>query len=128
LAAYAVDRRVAWLEVDLTMLLGLPHGARVYRRVSRYPSSDVDLAFEVAEATPAGDVARALRKAAGPLLVDLTLFDVYRGDQVAPGSRSLAFRLRLQATDRTLTDGDVADVRARCIDAVTTELPAVLRG
>ncbi|MCC6435733.1 MAG: phenylalanine--tRNA ligase subunit beta [Acidimicrobiales bacterium] len=128
LADYGVDRRVAWLQVDLTTLLALPHGPQPYRRVSRYPSSDVDLAFVVPEPTPAADVARALRKGAGALLAELTLFDVYRGDRVAAGSRSLAYRLRFQAPDRTLTDAEVAEVRQRCIDAVTSTVPAQLRG
>ena len=55
-------------------------------------------------------------------------FDVYRGDAVGEGRRSLAFALRLQATDRTLTDGEVAELRQRCIDAVQGSLPATLRG
>jgi phenylalanyl-tRNA synthetase beta chain len=125
--SYGVGRRVAWLQVDLTTLLALPHGPQPYRRVSRYPSADVDLAFVVPGAVPAADVARTLRKAGDPLLVDLRLFDVYRGDRVEPGTRSLAYRLRFQAADRTLTDTEVAEVRSRCIDAVTTGLGAALR-
>jgi len=126
-AAYGVERRVAWMQLDLTTLLALPHGARPYRRVSRYPSSDVDLAFVVAESTPASAVADALRAAGEPLLVDLALFDVYRGDRVTAGSRSLAYRLRFQAGDRTLTDAEVADVRRRCIEAAAA-VGAALRG
>ena len=96
--------------------------------MSRYPSSDIDLAFEVDEATPAADVESHLREAAGDLLAGLTLFDVFRGAPVADGRRSLAFTLRFQADDRTLTDGEVAEVRQRCIDAVQDALPATLRG
>jgi len=119
LGAFGVPERVAWLDVDLTTLAGLPHGTRTYRRVSRFPSSDVDLAFEVGDAVPASAVGDALRAAGGDLLVDLRLFDVYRGDRVPAGTRSLAFRLRLQAPDRTLTDVEAAEVRGRCIEAVT---------
>jgi len=128
LEAYGVAERVAWLEVDLDTLFGLPHGDKPYQGVSRYPSSDIDLAFEVDEDTPADAVGRCLRESAGDLLVDLSLFDVYRGDAVGEGRRSLAFALRLQATDRTLTDGEVAELRQRCIDAVQGSLPAALRG
>ena len=70
----------------------------------------------------------SLRKGGGPLLVDLDLFDVYRGHGVDEGTRSLAYRLRFQATDRTLTDAEVADVRQACIDQVTTKTGAALRG
>lgn len=85
LESYEVPERVAWLEVDLDTLLALPHGDKPYRGFSRYPSSDIDLAFEVDEGTPADAVGRCLRDAAGDLLVDLSLFDVYRGDAVRRG-------------------------------------------
>ncbi len=61
------------------------------------------------------------------MLVDLELFDVYRGQGVGEGRRSLAFRLRLQAPDRNLTDADVADVRAKAT-AAAGKLGAELRG
>jgi phenylalanyl-tRNA synthetase beta chain len=126
--AFGVPERVAWLEVDLDTLLALPHGEKAYRPVSRFPSSDIDLAFEVSEGCAAADVESTLRRAAGPLLVSLRLFDVYRGGTVASGTRSLAYALRLQATDRTLTEDDIAAVRRACIDAVESALPAKLRG
>lgn len=128
LEGFGIDERVAWLEVDLDQLLGLPHGQRLYRPVSRYPSSDLDLAFEVDEAVPAAEVESVIRSAAGELLVGLRLFDVFRGDPVPTGRRSLAYRLRLQASDRTLTDAEVADVRAAVVRAVESTLPARLRG
>jgi phenylalanyl-tRNA synthetase beta chain len=128
LEAHGIGERVGWLEVDLDAVLPLPHGEGRYRPFSLFPSSDVDLAFEVDEATPASAVEDAIRAAAGDLLWSVALFDVYRGDAVAEGRRSLAYTLRLQALDRTLTDADVATVRQRCIDAVISTLPASLRG
>jgi len=127
LAAFDVPERVAWLEVDLETLLGLPHGEKPYGSVSRYPSSDIDLAFEVDDDVPAAEVEQRLRGAAGDLLVDLSLFDVFRGAPVGEGRRSLAFTLRFQADDRTLTDSEVSQVREACIDAVEGNLPANLR-
>jgi phenylalanyl-tRNA synthetase beta chain len=126
--AFGVPERVAWLELDLDTLLALPHGERPYSRISRFPSSDIDLAFEVAEPCPAADVEQVIRDAAGDLLVSLSLFDVFRGGALTPGTRSLAYALRLQAADRTLTDEDLAGVRRRCIAAVEATLPARLRG
>ena len=127
LDAFDVPERVGWLEVDLDTLLGVPHGDTPYQQVSRYPSSDIDLAFEVDDAVPASAVERCLREAAGDLLARLSLFDVFRGAPVGDGRRSLAFTLRFQAVDRTLTDAEMADVRRRCIDAVEGSLPASLR-
>ena len=126
-AAFGIDERVAWAELDLDRLLALPHGLATYRRVSRFPSSDLDLAFATPDAVTGAALGDALRAAAGPLLVDLQLFDTYRGDGVAAGSRSLAWRLRLQAPDRTLVDGDVAAVREACV-AAAAAMGAVLRG
>lgn len=128
LEAYEVPERVAWLELDLSTLLAIPHGDRPYRPFSRYPSADVDLAFVAAQDVAAGAVEATIRQAAGPLLVDVRLFDVYRGAAVAEGMRSLAYRLRLQAADHTLTDAEVGEVRRRSIEAVEAAHHAALRG
>jgi phenylalanyl-tRNA synthetase beta chain len=124
----AERRRVGWLEVDLEVLL--VHARRrssLMSAVSRFPSSDVDLAFVVDEALAAAAVEKTLRVAAGELLESLALFDVYRGAAVPDGTRSLAYRLRLCSSDRTLTDQEVAEVRARCIEALQQAHGASLR-
>lgn len=128
LDAFEVPGRVAWFELDLTATLAGEREVRPYVPVRLFPSSDLDLAFEVDESVPATDLEPVLRSAAGDLLVELHLFDVFRGDSVALGRRSLAWRLRLQAPDRTLTDAELVEVRTRCIDAVEAALPATLRG
>jgi phenylalanyl-tRNA synthetase beta chain len=117
LETHGIAERVGWLEIDLGALLALPHGAPSYRPVSRFPSSDIDLAFVLDDTVPASDLTARLRDAAGALLDDLALFDVYRGAGIEPGNRSLAYRLRLQASDHTLTDAEVAAVRQSCIEA-----------
>jgi phenylalanyl-tRNA synthetase beta chain len=96
--------------------------------ISRYPSSDVDLSFELDEGTPAGAVLRTMELAGVELLVDASLFDVYRGSSVSAGRRSLTFRVRFQAPDRTLTDDELGAARQRLIDAVEAAHPATLRG
>ncbi len=128
LESYGVEGRVAWIEVDLGELLTGPHGNRKYTPVSKYPSSDIDLAFEVSESVAAGQVEGSLRKGGGPLLKEVELFDVYRGDGLPEGTRSLAYRLRFQAADRTLTDAEVAEASQACIDTVAKQQKATLRG
>jgi phenylalanyl-tRNA synthetase beta chain len=128
LEAHGIGERVAYLEVDLDQLLALPHGERPYRPFSPYPTSDIDLAFEVDDAVPASAVEDAILDAGGDLVWGVELFDVFRGAGLAEGRRSLAYRLRLQAPDRTLTDADVAVVRDAVIAAVERSLPASLRG
>ena len=125
--AYGVGERVAWLELNLSALLDCPHGERQFRPVSRFPSSDVDLAFVVADEVAAGDVANTLRQADLLLVSDVSLFDVYRSDQLAPGTRSLAYRIRFQAADRTLREDELAEVRQACIQAVVRSHGGTLR-
>lgn len=127
LADRDIGERVGWLEVDLDVVWNLPHGESRYRPISRYPSSDIDLAFAVDEVVAATDVEETLREAAGEYLAWVKLFDVYRGEGIAEGSRSLAYTLRLEAQDRTLTDADVTEVRQRCIAAVESRWSATLR-
>lgn len=125
--AYDVDERVAVLELDLSQILPVEPKPATWKPTSRYPSSDIDLAFVVPDEVPAERVDKAIRQATGALLADLTLFDVYRGAGVADGHRSLAYRLRLQAADRTLTDAEVGQLRERCI-TTAAKTGAVLRG
>lgn len=127
-AGYEITERVAWLELDLVALLALAGESRPFQAVSRFPSSDIDLAFEVDESTSAAEVDATLRRAGGALLAAIELFDVYRGDQVAVDHRSLAWRIRFQAPDHTLTDDEVASARSALVRAVETAHPATLRG
>jgi phenylalanyl-tRNA synthetase beta chain len=127
LAAVGVAGRVAWLELDLDRLLHLPRAPAEARPVSRFPASDVDLALVVPEEVPAADVAATLRAATGALLEELALFDVFRGARLGAGRRSLGFRLRLRAPDRTLDDAELAATRSRAIEAVTAAHGAELR-
>ena len=126
LDAYEVSERVAVLELNLSVLLAAEPKVPQWKATSKFPSTDFDLAFNVPADVTAEKLDKALRQAAGSLLVSLDLFDVYR-----PGgsgeTRSLAYRLRLQAPDRTLTDGDVASVRDKCV-AAAAKLNAQLRG
>ena len=96
--------------------------------VSGYPPSSVDVALVVADDVLAGDVERTLRQAAGPLLEEVRLFDVYTGPQVGAGHRSLAYGLRFRAPDRTLTDVEVLTARDLAVAAAGERHGAVLRG
>jgi phenylalanyl-tRNA synthetase beta chain len=126
LEAFDIAERVAVLELDLGPVLAREPKPAVWRPTGRHPSSDLDLAFALPDDVPAEKLEKAIRQGAGALLVDLGLFDVYRGAGVGDGRRSLAYRLRLQAADRNLTDADVADVRAK-VTTATSKLGAELR-
>jgi len=96
--------------------------------ISPFPPATFDLALVVGEATPAADVASAVHDGAGTLLEELRLFDVYTGEQVGEGRKSLAFAVRLRAVDRTLTAEEVAAVRAAAVAEAERRCGATLRG
>ncbi|NNC79398.1 MAG: phenylalanine--tRNA ligase subunit beta, partial [Acidimicrobiales bacterium] len=127
LRSFEVSGRVAWLQLDLGEILRGPHGKRNYRPVSKFPSSDMDLAFVVADDVGADKVRNTIAKSAGELLVDLRLVDAYRGAGLPEDSRSLAFALRLQAADRTLTDAEITATRDAVIAAVAKTNNGTLR-
>ena len=127
LAAAGIAGRVAWMELDLARAVRSVPASVPAPAVSRYPASDLDLAFVVPDDVPAAAVAETLRAAAGELLESLRLFDVFRGAQVPPGHRSLGFRLRLRAPERTLGEAELAAARAAAVAAVCGSHRAELR-
>ena len=118
LDALGVQGRVACLELNASLICRESPKVPIAKNVSKFPSADFDLAFLASAETTAAAISRSLRQAAGPTLEGLHLFDVYRGQDLPSGSRSIAFRIRLRASDRTLTDDEVAEIRLRCVDAV----------
>jgi phenylalanyl-tRNA synthetase beta chain len=116
LAAHGIEERVACLEVNASVLLSETPKVPIAKPVSRFPSSDFDLAFAAPTRVTAGALQRALRQAAGALGEEVALFDVFR-KTAGDDSRSLAFAVRLRAADRTLTEAEVASTRAACIAA-----------
>ena len=125
---YDFHSRVAVLVVDLAAVLGAPQRGWQARPVSRYPAVDLDVAFAADDDVAAGQLEATVREAAGALAESVALFDVWRGPSLGEGRRSLAFRARLRAPDRTLTEQDVAAVRERVVTAVRQRHGAVLRG
>ena len=126
LAAHGIEGRVACLEVNASLLLGESPKVPAAKPVSRFPASDFDLAFTAPARVTAAALQRALRQAAGALGEDVALFDVFR-KAPTDESRSLAYRVRLRAADRTLTDAEVATTRSACI-AAAEKLGCTLRG
>ena len=124
-------RRIGWLEVDLGLLFDetlVRRRLTVGGAVSRFPSSDIDLAL-VVEDRPSGR--RRGRRAAGSRPATCSSRSISSTSTGAPGidegSRSLAYRLRFCSPDHTLTDEEVGELRAACIGAVEQEFGAILR-
>ncbi|HEU6445166.1 MAG TPA: phenylalanine--tRNA ligase subunit beta [Gaiellaceae bacterium] len=114
-------------ELDLGGLAGAAPTMRPYEDVITYPALRQDLAFAVGEDVPAGDLVAAAREAAGPELRRMTPFDVYRGEQVGEGRKSIAFRVEFRSPERTLTDEDAAALREKIVEALGKHFGAELR-
>lgn len=120
--------RVPAAELALDPLMAAAPRAWKVEAVPRFPPVVQDLALVVDEGQAAGEVERAIRAGAPPLLVDVELFDVYRGAPIPAGKKSLAYRLTYQAPDRTLTDAEVARAHDTIVAAVKRDLGAEVRG
>lgn len=102
-------------------------GIARFQEISRFPAIRRDLAFIVDERVTAGEFCAAARSAAGPLLRDLVLFDLYQGQGVESGRKSIAFGLILQDSSRTLAEQDVEAVLAKVQAALNASFGANLR-
>ncbi|MGB2952033.1 MAG: hypothetical protein WBB74_01425, partial [Gaiellaceae bacterium] len=114
-------------ELDLQTLFAEVEERARYEDVITYPALRQDLAFAVPEAVEAGELIDAARDAAGPELREMRPFDVYRGEQVGEGRKSIAFRVAFQSPERTLTDEDAAALRAKIVEALRERFDAELR-
>jgi phenylalanyl-tRNA synthetase beta chain len=101
-----LDSEVALAEVCLDALLAAERRGSAYRPLPRYPGIKVDVAVAVPESTRAGELVALVETAGKGQVVDVELFDLYRGKSIGEGRKSLAFHVLLQAEGRTLTDQD----------------------
>jgi phenylalanyl-tRNA synthetase beta chain len=120
----------AWgaFELDVVRLMEPLPERILYDDVITYPAVRQDIAIVVGEDVEAGGVVEVVRQAGGTELRHARVFDVYHGDQVGPGSKSVAVHLVFQAPDRTLTDEEADLVRTRIVEALRDRLDAELRG
>jgi len=118
---------VAIAELDVGAVLSAVDPVRLFTEVARHPAAVVDLALVVDEGVAAGKVEGLIAQTGGDLLERVALFDVYRGEQIEAGKKSLAFELSFRAADRTLTDADVVKLRDRIVGRLAHEVGATVR-
>jgi len=114
-------------DLDLDLLRGIEPSYHV-ATVAEFPPVLEDIAIILDESIPAARVESLIREAGGPALVNVRLFDLYRGEQIGTGKKSLAYGLTYQAADKTLTDREAAAIRNRVVKRLEQELGATLRG
>jgi phenylalanyl-tRNA synthetase beta chain len=122
LREWDLEDQAAAFELDLDAIVELSAGRlEVYGDVTSFPAVLQDIAVIVPGELPASRVEEAVRAGGGGLLGSLSVFDLYRGEQVGEGNKSLALRLEFRAADRTLTDEEVAERRT----AIERELESI---
>ncbi len=124
---YGMDCEVYCCEIDLTAMASMQLPEATYTPLPKYPSVTRDLALICDESITVAQIENVITSAAGKLLRNVRLFDIYRGTGVPEGKKSLAFSLELRADDRTLTDSDSEQVTAKVLTALNEKLNAVLR-
>ncbi|MEW9554331.1 phenylalanine--tRNA ligase subunit beta [Nonomuraea sp. NPDC050783] len=125
--AYGLPPRTAAMELELTRLEQAMPGPVETPAVSAYPVATQDVALIVPDFTPVADVEAALRDGAGELLESIRLFDVYAGEQVGEGNKSLAYTMRFRAPDRTLTAEETTAARDAAVAMAADRVGAQLR-
>jgi phenylalanyl-tRNA synthetase beta chain len=124
--AYGLPPRTCAMEIELSRLD--PAGVVQAPHVSAYPVATQDVALIVDASVPAAEVEAGLRAGAGELLESIRLFDVYTGEQVGEGHKSLAYTLRFRASDRTLTAEEITAARDAAVAEAAQRTGAALRG
>ncbi|OEV30953.1 phenylalanyl-tRNA synthetase subunit beta [Streptomyces nanshensis] len=126
--ALGLPQRSCAMELDLDAVGKAGGGVVPAPRVSGFPVATRDVALVVDESVPAARVETALREGAGELLESVRLFDVFTGEQVGGGKKSLAYALRFRASDRTLTADEASAARDSAVASAVERTGAVLRG
>ncbi|PRH78672.1 phenylalanine--tRNA ligase subunit beta [Streptomyces solincola] len=126
--ALHLPARTSAMELDLDLVEAASAGPVPAPRISSFPVATQDVALVVDTAVPAAEVERALHEGAGELLESLRLFDVFTGEQIGAGRKSLAYALRFRAADRTLTVEEATAARDAAVALAAERTGAVLRG
>lgn len=128
LSAYGITKPVYIFELDATIVMKYMAKDLKYKALPKYPATSRDLAMLVDVDVNAADIEKAMTKAAGQNLTQITLFDVYTGKQVEEGKKSLAFSLTFQSNDKTLTDAEIDPAIEKIVTKLQKDFNANLRG
>ena len=126
--AWELPHVAAIFIVDLGKMIAAAPDVTTYADLTSFPALRLDLAVVLGDDVPVARVLEVVRGAGGRRLVDASVFDVYAGDQLGAGRRSLALHLEFRAADTTLTDADVAPAREKIVRRLAEELGGELRG
>lgn len=123
----SVDQDVYFAELNLASLLALQKSAHRFKGLPKFPFASIDLSFIVNSQTPAGKMMNTLRATAGSMFRDISVFDIYSGEGIPDGKKSIAFSMALGSEERTLNDGDIAGFIEKAEKTLKEEFSAELR-
>lgn len=115
-------------ELSLSAVLQAEIAPLQYEAIPRFPSISRDIALVVDQSVVSGTIEATIRQAGGSLLKEVSVFDLYEGDRMEPGKKSLAFSLKYLNPEKTLTDEEVTEAHEKVLAAVKDQVGAVLRG
>ncbi len=118
LEKYGVEQAVFVFYLDYKSLQKRYNCRPVFKRFSKFPAVKRDISVVFDESVPAAEIIRIIEERGGGILVNQEIFDIFRGEQIGAGKKSLAFSLKFQAEDRTLTDEEVDRVQDNLIAAL----------
>lgn len=124
---YGIAGKCYVADIDISALLEMKKGTVKYKAISKFPAVNRDLAIVVKEDCFVGDVISEIRDVCGDSLEEVSLFDVYRGEQIEKGYKSLAFSLKFRSVDRTLRDAEIQEATVRMLDRLKEKFGAQLR-
>ena len=124
---YGIGTRCYICELFFDLIVELSDKEIQYHQPPKYPSTSRDVAMIVEEDLQVADMEKAIREAGTEILREVKLFDVYRGEQVEAGKKSVAFSLTYRHDDKTLTDEEVDQIHGKVIELLKEKFKAVIR-
>lgn len=124
---YDIDARVYMGQLDFDKIIELVNFDKKYKQLPKYPAMNRDIAVIVDEDILFGDIEKIIKNHGGELLEEIQLFDIYRGDQIPKGKKSIAFSITYRSHERTLREKEINDIQELIIEDLERNLEAKLR-
>ncbi|MDO5718395.1 MAG: phenylalanine--tRNA ligase subunit beta [Tissierellia bacterium] len=124
---YDINKRAYITEFDVDMISRLAVREKNYKKIIKYPIITRDMALIVDDEISAENIEKVIREIESDIISDIRLFDIYKGDQIGEGKKSMAYQIVYQAADRTLVDDDVNEIQERIINSLESEYNISLR-
>ncbi len=124
---YNIKANVYFAEIDMKEILAIANLGGEFVPLPKFPSTSRDIAMLVKEDVLAGDIAKIIKQRSGKILESYNLFDVYKGEQVEEGYKSMAYNISFRAADRTLTEEEISKTMKKIINGLETNFDAELR-